>query len=178
VRYGKEIGKKPITDKFIWAACIDCGKERWVRWRQGQPQFLKCPSCAHKGLRTNPDTQFGGIRGYRTKPGSENHNWKGGRTNFSGYIAIKLQPDDFFYSMAFCNGYVFEHRLVMAKHLGRNLHRWEIVHHKGTKYPSGSMENRSDNRLENLLIIVTGSNSNLHSGKVICPYCKKEFRVR
>ncbi|MBU1067552.1 hypothetical protein KKE60_07170, partial [Patescibacteria group bacterium] len=51
------------------------------------------------------------------------------------------------------NGYVKEHRLVMAKRLGRNLHCWEIVHHKGTKYPIGTIENKQDNRLENLQLV-------------------------
>ena len=70
-----------------------------------------------------------------------------------GYIIIKLHPDDFFYPMTNSVGLVREHRLIMAQFLRRCLLPWEIVHHKGTKYPSGSIENRSDNRLENLELI-------------------------
>lgn len=43
---------------------------------------------------------------------------------------IKLQPDNFFFPMTGHDGYVFEHRLVVAKALGRCLQCWEIVHHK------------------------------------------------
>ena len=50
-----------------------------------------------------------------------------------------------FYCMANKQGYVYEHRLVVAKNLGRPQGDNEIVHHKnGDKH---------DNRLENLEIV-------------------------
>lgn len=161
IRRGREIGKTGgrASGKYIWAACIDCGKERWVCLVKDNPRSLRCLSCA--------------------KAGERHPSWKAGRViGGNGYIWIRLYPDDFFFRMARKNGYVPEHRLVMAKHLGRNLHRWELVHHKGTKYPIGSIENKSDNRIENLLIIVTGHKGNSgHTAKMVCPYCQKEFRV-
>ena len=58
--------------------------------------------------------------------------------------------------MATKKGFVFEHRLVVAKALDRCLLPWEVVHHKGVKYPLDSIENRSDNRYpENLELLPT-----------------------
>ena len=64
------------------------------------------------------------------------------------YRLICLNPTDFFFPMADKRGYVLEHRLVMAKHLGRCLQSWELVHHKGIRYTG--IGNKSDNLLDNL----------------------------
>lgn len=72
--------------------------------------------------------------------------WRGGRitTGANGqYIAIYVGVDDPLREMAQASsGYVLEHRLVMARSLGRPLTAGETVHHiNGDK---------GDNRLENL----------------------------
>ncbi|KKN75033.1 hypothetical protein LCGC14_0385350 [marine sediment metagenome] len=163
-KYLRVRSQKPSGGTSIWAACEDCGRERWAECKRGVPTHPRCRSC---GARNS------------SRIGPANPNWKGGRFfDKQGYVRIKLQPNDFFYSMAGQDRHVLEHRLVMAKHLGRNLQRWELVHHKGTKYPLNSRENKGDNRIENLAIIVTGNNGNVHTANIKCPYCSKEFRVK
>jgi len=94
--------------------------------------------------------------------GPNNPAWRGGRyiDKKVGYVYITLQPDDPFFSMANSNNcQVLEHRLVMAKHLGRCLTSDEVVDHLGTKYPDTSFENKSDNRIENLRLTSNEDNS-------------------
>ena len=62
--------------------------------------------------------------------------------SLKGYIRVKLKPSDFYYPMASRDGFVMEHRLVVAKGLRRCLHSWEIVHHIN--------KDKGDNRRENL----------------------------
>jgi len=79
--------------------------------------------------------------------GEGHHNWKGGRSKHAqGYINIanSLVPEEF-QCMCRKNGKVFEHRLVMAQHLGRPLKPTEVVHHKNHV--------RDDNRVENLELL-------------------------
>mgnify|MGYP001129421250 CR=1 FL=1 len=125
-RKGTEIGYKS-RGKHIWHACVNCGKERWVAFKNGKPVNEHCVSCGGKS-------------------GSLNSQWKGGRQkNSAGYIQIRLFSEDFFYWMTNHTHYVLEHRLVMARYLGRNLHSWEIVHHKN--------HIRDDNCIENLQLV-------------------------
>lgn len=76
-------------------------------------------------------------------------NWRGGKRNFRGYITI-YSPDHPFNNQK----YVFEHRLVMEKKLGRYLAKDEIVHHiNGIK---------TDNRPENLQVLKRGEHVKHH----------------
>lgn len=155
---------------YKWSACPDCGKERWVVLREGREPFFRCKRCFSVNLGKTARNNIGPA-----KKGS----WKGGRqVNTQGYISVWISPNDFFFPMAAKRKRILEHRLVMAKHLGRCLHSWELVHHKGTKYAIGSKENRQDNRIENLEIIISGRKDGIHNGQIRCPYCNKEFKVQ
>ena len=120
------------TCKYIWTACIGCGRERWVQAVWGKPGRERCRRCAH---------------------------WQGGRkVRGDGYIELWLDATDFFRPMSRSRvswgSYVLEHRLVMARFLGRNLQSWELIHHKnGIK---------DDNRLENLELTTRGSHTLAH----------------
>jgi len=129
IRKANEIGHIG-HGRFIWHVCIGCGKERWVLLRKDKPRSTKCHICGRAAGKMGKESPF----------------WRGGRIkSVDGYFLIKLYPNDFFYFMCQKKGYVLEHRLIMAKHLGRCLHPWEIVHHKNKQ--------RDDNRIENLQLV-------------------------
>lgn len=74
--------------------------------------------------------------------------WRGGRIRLGeGYVGIHVDKDDPLRVMATKLGYCMEHRLVMARALGRPLHKHETVHHING--------DRTDNRLENLQLRFT-----------------------
>jgi len=62
------------------------------------------------------------------------------------------------------SGWMLEHRLVMAKHLGRPLQFWEIIHHRD--------RDKSNNNLSNLEITTSAE----HATCLRCPYY--EFYTR
>ncbi len=128
---GKNVpGVKDTKHRYIFSRCPICGKERWVTFRGDKRRpDQRCQRCSATCMR-----------------GANNARWKGGRVKHSeGYTEVKIYPEDFYYSMSNINGYVAEHRLLMAKTLNRCLLPWEIVHHRNGI--------RDDNRLENLQLL-------------------------
>ena len=83
-----------------------------------------------------------------------NPNWKGGIKRHQGYILIRVKK----------NQYLFEHRIIAEKTLGRKLLRNEVVHHiNGIK---------DDNRPENLIVMGKGDHAKHHFNGRICPTCR------
>lgn len=167
VKRGIEIGRKG-TNYWMWCACPKCGKQRWVYLKQGKPISKHCVQCRKYVLTPARARVHESRRGIPRKPGiikrgKEAHSYKNGRSKTSkGYITILLSPDDFFYPMADkTHGRVLEHRLVVAKKLGRCLHSWELVHHKGIRH--SDIRNKSDNLEDNLELTIKGQHTKDHS---------------
>ena len=128
----------------IWAACQQCGQYRWVTASRGKPLQPYCRKCSSLI--------------YPRPRGIRHPSFKNGRYSTGGYIVVTIEPEDDFYLPMAKQGHhycVLEHRLVMAKHLRRNLQTWELVHHKnGIK---------TDNRIDNLELTTNGAHSISHT---------------
>ena len=141
---------------MIKKKCIICNKEFYVcpaRIKNKRGKFCS-KECYYKSkIGHTPLNKGKKLTQYS---GKNSFHWKGGKYITSqSYINI-LKPNH-----PFCDkqGYIKKSRLVMEKHLRRYLKPEEIVHHKGTKYPINSIENRQDDRLENLKLF---ANHKLH----------------
>lgn len=92
------------------------------------------------------------------RSGSNGGNWKGGRNQrLNGYVQIYIPKNDPLHCMVHKGGcYAFEHRIVVARSIGRPLNSNETVHHiNGDKI---------DNRIENLQLRF----GNHGPGRVLC----------
>ena len=78
----------------------------------------------------------------------------------SGYVRLKLWPEDEFYSQAYKGGWVTEHQYVMALKIGYIPKKPKTVHHKNGI--------RDDNRFENLELWEHGQRI---SKQAHCPTC-------
>jgi len=123
-------------------------------WNKGKetPESVKIKqSLSHKGKIISEETKIKmsgkvpwnkGSGAYML--GDKNSNWRGGKSMFNGYVCI--------YSPKHPNksvrNYVFEHRLVMEKHIGRYLKKEEVVHHID--------KNHANNKIENLMLFKNG----------------------
>ncbi len=97
--------------------------------------------------------------------GASNPNFGGGKyIDDKGYVRV-LMPDH----PRNIKGYVYEHRLLMEKYLGRHLEPWETVHHIN--------EIKVDNRIENFFLCTHKEHSAIHmEGRKITAEQKNQLR--
>lgn len=143
--------KTKIGTLHIKRKCPDCGNIEYIivseirryltRWKNTK---FRCKLCASK---------------FNYSQGQDHYNWKGGRHLTSrlddrGYVLIH-SPN---HPHKNRGNYVFEHRLVMEKKIGRYLLPHETVHHiNGDK---------TDNRKENLELWVGYHGSGIRASDI------------
>ncbi len=87
----------------------------------------------------------------RDTHGNKHPNWKGGRYICPrGWVMVHIPG----HHLADCRGYVYEHRLIAEKILGRSLNKGEIVHHIDG--------NKQNNDESNILVLTHAQHSRLH----------------
>lgn len=125
-----------LVDRFIEGEGLDSLREYYKTSLPVLKRIL-----AERGVSKNDRLRSPKSRPHR---GANNHQWKGGRRyDHSGYVLIWIDPEgsDVQYLSEY-RQYVQEHRLVVAKLLGRPLLSTEHIHHKNGK--------KDDNRPSNL----------------------------
>jgi len=160
-----------LSKSKIGTHCSDVTKLKISKANKGKKPFLG-KKHSEETLTKMRDKVF--TKEHRRKIGlsrkkyirENNPSWKGGRNKRSdGYIEIRIYPDTPFCEMLKKKKrkYIQEHRLIMAKHLGRCLYPYEIVHHKnGIK---------DDNRIDNLELL---PNNNVHNKQIQKVYLENQ----
>jgi Zn finger protein HypA/HybF involved in hydrogenase expression len=125
--------------------CIRCNVEITFKFNA---KF--CPECRKENAREVAEKQFMNPDKIHRRIDDSR------RLTDQGYIVIKIDKK-----------WIPEHRVVMAKILGRELLKGESVHHKNGI--------RNDNREENLELWVTSPRYGQRAVDICCPTCKVSY---
>lgn len=150
----KVVGFEKLTNhQSFWTCECRCGCVVSVRRDALIQKKTRSCGCLHSEI----SREFCKIR-----KGKQSFSWKGGKTKDRGYVKL-LNPKRFDVGE---KPYLWAHRVIMEKILGRKLMVCESVHHKNAI--------KHDNRRENLELVT----KNIHYGHIVCPYCGMEFLIR
>lgn len=140
--------------------CHQCGKDVKVApSRERRNGNVFCDETCYINFKPAHSGRRSVLFGKEQARGNKSHKWKGGTIRNQGYVLVSFQalPEHeqiLFAPMRNTLGYIGEHRLVVARRLGRPLFTSEIVHHlNGMK---------SDNRDENLSTLKKSTHSKEH----------------
>lgn len=110
--------------RLYYVPCVKCGKLHWVR---RNAKKTHCCRCAPKN--TEPRRDRNANARYISRP--------------DGYVYVFVEKDDPMRVMARRDGWILEHRLVVARKVGRPLKSSEHVHHV-----NGVRDDNRDNNLQ------------------------------
>jgi len=98
---------------------------------------------ADRGIQPKPQTPEMKAASAKRMTGAGCPKWNGGRTTCGNgrYILVRVSPDWPWPGMVTAQGYIREHRMVLAMKLGRALERREVSHHVN----GDTMDNRPEN---------------------------------
>lgn len=174
--------RKPDSEKAkTLLKCELCGKEFYIhtcylgrnehyycsRQCNGKVRGQEWKKFAHLGRANWTDKSNQELR--IRMVGSNNPAWKGGVTyfkkhgNYAGVVYVRSPYE--YLPMARKDGYIMEHRLVMAKHIGRLLKREEIVHHID--------HNPSNNEISNLMLFPSNKEHKKYEWEVERNYLRR-----
>lgn len=144
------------TISMAWSECRTC-KAMFLHYRKDVGRYCSRTCCgkAKEWLKQHAANGTGKKRPGKGLTGAKNPAWKGGLTFFKRKGKYADQSIKYvrcpaeFMDMARKDGYVMEHRLIVAMEMGRSLLRSECVHHVN--------HDATDNRLDNLMLFASNA---------------------
>jgi len=146
------------------STCKICNEDIWDYRQRNVCSFpKKCLSILRSNnWKNNNPAKLSEVRNILKikQTGKNNNQWNGGKVKVyshasqnktNHYIKVKMSTHPF----SDIQGYIMQHRLVMEAYIGRYLNKEEIIHHING--------NKSDNRIENLLITNNHEHLQYHS---------------